>query len=100
MRVSQDTFFPVLVKALLLTTVALDPVVNFLKVELEQTAALHGRYPPLTCPLIDGVFADIQHVGNFLNTDKSSFDLHCIRALSSWPWYPSRQDLKSPIFGL
>jgi len=68
---------------LFLAGVTIDPVVNFLKVELEQTAALHGRYPPLTCPLIDGVFADIQHVGNFLNTNKSSLNLHCIRVLDS-----------------
>ena len=78
MRISQDTFFSVLVKVLLLTTVALDPVVNFLKVELGQTTTLDEGYLSLSYPLIDGILAHIEHVGNLLNTDESSFDLHCI----------------------
>ena len=78
MRVSQDTFFLVLVKVLLLTTVPLDPVVNFLKVELGQATTLDEGYLSLSYPLIDGILAHIEHVGNFLNTDESSFDLHCI----------------------
>jgi hypothetical protein len=56
MRISQDTFFLVLVEFLFLNAILLDPFFNFLKVELGQSTTLDQRYLSLSYPLIDGIF--------------------------------------------